>query len=102
MVIHNELDKVMVFIEADHETKKAMAAEWGHNIEEKAVDLWDKSSAKIVEVSHTVGDALDDFGSTVAEGTTEAWNTVAEGTTEAWDTVSTGTMNFEENVREGM
>ena len=91
MVIQNELDKVMVFIEADRETKKAMATEWGHNIEEKATEIWDQSSVKVVEVSHTVGDALDDFGSIVAEGTTEAWNTVADGT-----------MNFEGNVREGM
>ena len=102
MVIKNELDKVMVFIEADRETKKVIAQEWGHNIEQKAVDIWDKSSVKVVEISNTVGDAMDDFGHTVIDGTTESWKTITDGTTKAWDSVSTGTMNFEENVREGM
>ena len=42
MVIQNEFDKVMVFIKADRETKKEMAAEWGHNLEGKAADIWVK------------------------------------------------------------
>ena len=58
MVIQNELDKVMVFIEADRETKKAMATEWGHNIEEKATEIWDKSSVKVVDF-HTEDEFLN-------------------------------------------
>ena len=62
MVIKKELDKVMVFIEADRETKKTMAKQWGHNLEEKAVEIWDKSSVKVFEISNNVGDAMNDFG----------------------------------------
>ena len=89
----------MVFIKADYGTKKAMAIEWGHNIEKKALYLWDKSSKKVVEVSHTVSETLDGIGQTVVNGTTEVWNSVSEGAKEAWDIVSTSTIDIEENVR---
>ena len=78
MVIKNELDKVMVFIEADRETKKVIAQEWGHNIEQKAVDIWDKSSVKVVEISHVVVDGMNDFGVTNIDSSTHARNTVAD------------------------
>ena len=78
-----------------------MAILWGYKLEEATVNIWEKTSVKVVEVGHAVREKIEDvIGEENLEAAGEAGIKIRDGTVKAWDTVSTETMEFEEKVRE--
>ena len=78
--IEDKLDKIIEFLNADLETKKEMAILWGYKIEEATVNLWEKTSVKVVELGDTVRDKVEDIiGEEALEAAGEAGIKIRDG-----------------------